>query len=86
MAESVRDRFLDAFLARTRKLAIGAAYDYGVDVGSLTTPAQLKTVTEHVDDAVAKGATVLAGGQGAPPDLGPLFYEPTVLTDVTPRT
>ncbi|WP_330451714.1 MULTISPECIES: succinic semialdehyde dehydrogenase [unclassified Streptomyces] len=83
VADSVRDRFLDAFLARTRKLVIGAAYDYGVDVGSLTTPAQLKTVTEHVDDAVAKGATVLAGGR-ARPDLGPLFYEPTVLTDVTP--
>ncbi|WP_228994665.1 succinate-semialdehyde dehydrogenase (NADP(+)) [Streptomyces sp. DH8] len=62
---------------------IGAAYDYSVDVGSLTTPAQLKTVTEHVGDAVAKGATVLAGGR-ARPDLGPLFHEPTILTDVTP--
>ncbi|MET7322813.1 succinic semialdehyde dehydrogenase [Streptomyces sp. NPDC005549] len=83
VAESVRDEFVAAFTARTRKLKIGAAYDYSVDVGSLTTPAQLKTVTEHVDDAVAKGATVLAGGS-ARPDLGPLFYEPTVLTDVTP--
>jgi succinate-semialdehyde dehydrogenase/glutarate-semialdehyde dehydrogenase len=83
VAESVRDRFVAAFTARTRKLRIGAAYDYSVDVGSLTTSAQLKTVTEHVDDAVAKGATVLAGGK-ARPDLGPLFYEPTILTDVTP--
>ncbi|WP_432122034.1 succinic semialdehyde dehydrogenase [Streptomyces sp. S1] len=83
VAESVRDAFVAAFTARTEKLRIGAAYDYGVDVGSLTTPAQLKTVTEHVDDAVAKGATVLAGGK-ARPDLGPLFYEPTILTGVTP--
>ncbi|MFF6869823.1 succinic semialdehyde dehydrogenase [Streptomyces sp. NPDC007910] len=83
VAESVRDAFVAAFVARTQRLEIGAAYDYGVDVGSLTTPAQLKTVTEHVDDAVAKGATVLAGGK-ARPDLGPLFYEPTILTDVTP--
>ncbi|MFF0201392.1 succinic semialdehyde dehydrogenase [Streptomyces sp. NPDC005017] len=83
VAESVRDRFVAAFVARARALRIGAAYDFGVDVGSLTTPSQLKTVTEHVDDAVAKGATVLAGGR-ARPDLGPLFYEPTVLTDVTP--
>ncbi|MBB5076314.1 aldehyde dehydrogenase family protein [Nonomuraea endophytica] len=44
---------------------------------------QLATVTAHVDDAVAKGATVLAGGK-ARPDLGPLFYEPTILLDVTP--
>jgi aldehyde dehydrogenase (NAD+)/succinate-semialdehyde dehydrogenase/glutarate-semialdehyde dehydrogenase len=36
-----------------------------------------------VDDAVGKGATVLTGGK-ARPDLGPAFFEPTVLTDVTP--
>ncbi|CAM5239425.1 succinic semialdehyde dehydrogenase [Streptomyces chartreusis] len=83
VAESIRDKFVAAFVSRTRKLKIGAAYDYSVDVGSLTTPSQLKTVTEHVGDAVTKGATVLAGGK-ARPDLGPLFYEPTILTDVTP--
>ncbi|MEU8563738.1 succinic semialdehyde dehydrogenase [Streptomyces cyaneofuscatus] len=83
VAESIRDEFVAAFTAQAHKLTIGAAYDYSMDVGSLTTPAQLKTVTEHVDDAVAKGATVLAGGT-ARPDLGPLFYEPTILTDVTP--
>ncbi|SMF79154.1 succinic semialdehyde dehydrogenase [Streptomyces sp. Amel2xC10] len=83
VAESIRDAFVAAFVARTKKLKIGAAYDYSVDVGSLTTPSQLKTVTEHVDDAVSKGATVLAGGRTRP-DLGPLFYEPTILTDVTP--
>ena len=40
-------------------------------------------MTAHVDDAVAGGARVLAGGR-ARPDLGPLFYEPTVLDGVTP--
>lgn len=84
VAESVRDRFVAAFVARTRQLKLGAAFDYSVDVGSLTTPSQLDTVTAHVEDAVAKGATVLAGGR-ARPDLGPLFYEPTILTDVTPE-
>ncbi|MFG3233425.1 succinic semialdehyde dehydrogenase [Streptomyces antibioticus] len=83
VAESVRDAFVAAFVSRTKRLRIGAAYDYGVDVGSLTTPSQLETVTGHVADAVSKGATVLAGG-AARPDLGPLFHEPTVLTDVTP--
>ncbi|MFF9624020.1 succinic semialdehyde dehydrogenase [Streptomyces griseosporeus] len=83
VAESIRDKFIAAFVARTRKLKIGAAYDYSMDVGSLTTPSQLKTVTEHVADAMAKGATVLAGGK-ARPELGPLFHEPTILTDVTP--
>ncbi len=83
VAESIRDKFIAAFTARTKNLRVGAAYDYSMDVGSLTNPSQLKTVTEHVDDAVAKGATVLAGGK-ARPDLGPLFYEPTILTGVTP--
>ncbi|MEV0589774.1 succinic semialdehyde dehydrogenase, partial [Nonomuraea sp. NPDC050310] len=83
VAEPVHDRFVAAFVARTERLKLGAAYDYTVDVGSLTTPAQLATVTAHVEDAVAKGATVLAGGR-ARPDLGPLFYEPTILTGVTP--
>ncbi|MFD8976963.1 succinic semialdehyde dehydrogenase [Streptomyces sp. NPDC059593] len=82
VAESIRDKFVAAFVARTKKLKIGAAYDYSMDVGSLTTPSQLKTVKEHVGDAVSKGATVLAGGK-ARPDLGPLFHEPTILTDVT---
>ncbi|QRY64119.1 succinate-semialdehyde dehydrogenase (NADP(+)) [Gordonia sp. PDNC005] len=82
VAESVRDEFVEKFVAKTRALTIGAAYDYSIDVGSLTSASQLATVTEHVDDAVAKGATVLAGGR-ARPDLGPLFYEPTILTDVT---
>jgi succinate-semialdehyde dehydrogenase/glutarate-semialdehyde dehydrogenase len=39
-------------------------------------------VKAHVDDAVAQGATVLAGGR-ARPDIGPLAFEPTVLADVT---
>ncbi|RPK61361.1 putative succinate-semialdehyde dehydrogenase [NADP(+)] 2 [Streptomyces sp. ADI95-17] len=84
VAESIRDKFIAAFVARTKALKVGAAYDYSIDVGSLTTTSsQLKTVTQPVEDAVAKGATVLGGGK-ARPDLGPLFYEPTILTDVTP--
>lgn len=74
--------FSSAFATRVSSLAIGAASDYSTDVGSLTTAAQLKRVQAHVDDAVAKGATVLAGGV-ARPDLGPFFFEPTVLTGVT---
>ena len=46
-------------------------------------PSQIERVKAHVDDAVAKGATVLAGGS-VRADLGPNFFEPTVLTGVTP--
>lgn len=80
----VAEAFTAEFVARTKTLVQGGAFDYSTDVGSLTLPSQLEHVTAHVTDAVAKGATVLAGG--APrPDLGPLFFEPTVLTSVTPE-
>jgi succinate-semialdehyde dehydrogenase/glutarate-semialdehyde dehydrogenase len=82
LAEPVHDAFLDRFLTRVRALRLGTAFDYSVDVGSLLSQAQLDRVAARVDDAVAKGATVLAGGR-ARPDIGPLFYEPTVLAGVT---
>ncbi len=47
-------------------------------MGSLASRSQLETVEEHVEDAVSKGAEVLAGGR-ARPDIGPYFYEPTLL-------
>lgn len=79
---SVKDQFIAAFVARVNKIKLLAAVGWGSDVGSLISEKQLATVVSHVDDAVAKGATVLAGGK-ARPDVGPLFYEPTILTDVT---
>ena len=82
VVEAVHDAFLDRFLKRVRSLRLGTALDYSVDVGSLLSTVQLDRVTAHVDDAVARGATVLAGGRPRP-DVGPLFYEPTVLTGVT---
>ena len=64
------------------QLNIGAAED--ADFGSLTSQAQLDRVQAHLDDALAKGATVLVGGN-ARPDLGPFVFEPTILTGVTPE-
>lgn len=79
---TIANAFTKEFVARTAALKQGAAFDYSTDIGSLTLPSQLERVAEHVDDAVAHGATVLTGGK-ARPDLGPLFYEPTVLAGVT---
>ncbi|WP_226487612.1 succinic semialdehyde dehydrogenase [Streptomyces parvulus] len=84
VADTIHDAFVTAFVERTRAMRLGATYDFSMDMGSLTTPSQLDTVTSHIDDAVSKGATVLAGGK-ARPDLGPLFHEPTILAGVTPR-
>jgi succinate-semialdehyde dehydrogenase/glutarate-semialdehyde dehydrogenase len=79
--QPVFDKFVNRFIERVRGLKIGAALDYSMDMGSLTSERQLNTVEEHVRDALLKGATLLAGGQRRP-DLGPFFYEPTVLTNV----
>ncbi|MFF7332858.1 succinic semialdehyde dehydrogenase [Streptomyces sp. NPDC008150] len=79
--EAVADVFLERFAARTRAMRLGRSLAYGADMGSLVGPRQLETVTRHVDEAVAKGARVVAGGV-ARPDIGPYFYEPTILDGV----
>ena len=84
VADQVYDRFRDKFVAQTRAMSLRPGIEWGSDMGSLISQAQLETVQAHVADAVAKGATVLAGGR-ARPDLGPYFYEPTILEGVTPE-
>ncbi|MFJ9693569.1 succinic semialdehyde dehydrogenase [Kitasatospora sp. NPDC101183] len=81
---SVADDFLERFAARTRALRLGGGLAYGADMGSLVSVRQLDTTTRHVEEAVKAGATVLAGGR-ARPDLGPYFFEPTILDGVTPE-
>ncbi|MFJ8309133.1 MULTISPECIES: succinic semialdehyde dehydrogenase [unclassified Streptomyces] len=79
--ESVADAFLERFAARTKAMRLGRSLAYGADMGSLVGERQLETVTRHVEEAVAKGAKLIAGGV-ARPDIGPLFYEPTILDGV----
>jgi succinate-semialdehyde dehydrogenase/glutarate-semialdehyde dehydrogenase len=84
VADQVYDRFVDRFVRRAAALRLGPGLDWATDMGSLISRDQLDTVSAHVDDAVARGARVLTGGR-ARPDIGPYFYEPTVLEGVTPR-
>jgi succinate-semialdehyde dehydrogenase/glutarate-semialdehyde dehydrogenase len=80
--ESVADAFVERFVARTRAIRLGAHLAYGADMGSLVGERQLRTVTRHVEEAVSKGAKVLTGGMPRP-DIGPYFYEPTILDGVS---
>lgn len=80
--DAVYDAFTERFARAVRNMTIGPGHDWAVQMGSLTSQRQLDAVTAHVDEAVEKGATVVAGGR-ARPDLGPFFYEPTILEDVT---
>ncbi|NJQ00734.1 succinic semialdehyde dehydrogenase [Streptomyces zingiberis] len=79
--ESVAEDFLARFAARTRAMRLGAVLGYGADMGSLSSARQLEAVRRHVEDAVARGAEVIAGGR-ARPDIGPWFHEPTILDGV----
>ncbi|MFC4857308.1 succinic semialdehyde dehydrogenase [Actinophytocola glycyrrhizae] len=81
--ESVYATFLARMVEHTRTLTLGSGLDFGYDIGSLSSQRQFDKTVRHVEDAVAKGAKVEAGGK-ARPDLGPYFYEPTILTGVTP--
>jgi succinate-semialdehyde dehydrogenase / glutarate-semialdehyde dehydrogenase len=78
----VFEDFLAAFVQQAEGIHLGAGPSWDIDMGSLTGQRQLDRVTAHVQDAVSKGARLIAGGR-ARPDLGPFFYEPTILTGVT---
>ncbi|MFW0793062.1 succinic semialdehyde dehydrogenase [Gordonia sp. CPCC 205515] len=80
--KAIADEFISKFGAFVSSMTLNAAYDFSADMGSLASAAQIDNTEAHVDDAVAKGAKVVAGGRRRA-DLGPYFYEPTVLTDVT---
>ena len=79
--ERVREEFTNRFVAAVCRLEFSTGYDFEGVMGSLITREHLDNVHAHVEDAVANGARLLAGGK-ARPDIGPLMYEPTVLTDV----
>lgn len=79
--ESVADAFLERFTALTKAMRLGNSLAYGADMGSLAGERQFDAVRGHVEEAVAKGAKVLAGGQPRP-DIGPYFFEPTILDGV----
>jgi acyl-CoA reductase-like NAD-dependent aldehyde dehydrogenase len=76
------EKFLHACVEKTNKLHVGPGLASNTDVGPMIHERQLQIVESHVEDAVARGARVLAGGSGSP-ELGRNFYKPTVLADVT---
>lgn len=79
--ESVYQAFLDAFVRRTAALRLSAHIGWGAEVGSLISGRQTERVQQHVDQAVEQGAVVHTGGKRRT-DIGPYFFEPTILTGV----
>jgi succinate-semialdehyde dehydrogenase/glutarate-semialdehyde dehydrogenase len=77
--DRVYDEFVERLAERTKQLVMHGQLDWTADMGSLISPAHCEMVAAYVDGAVQRGARIEAGGK-ARPDIGPAFYEPTVLT------
>jgi acyl-CoA reductase-like NAD-dependent aldehyde dehydrogenase len=79
--EPIYDAFVDKVVGKVKALRQGEPFagPGSVEVGTLTSPAQLDIIESHVKDATDKGAHVLTGGH---PGKGDVAYEPTVLVDV----
>jgi succinate-semialdehyde dehydrogenase/glutarate-semialdehyde dehydrogenase len=77
----VYESFARAFTDQMAALTVGDPLDHATDIGPLATEQVRDDVAAQVDDAVAKGATVLTGGRT--PDRPGWYYPPTVVTDLT---
>lgn len=79
--ESVSEAFIRKCVEKTQKLRIGPGSDPNTEIGPLIRPQHVQRMSELLADAVQRGAQVLCGGRPRP-DLGPNFFEPTVVTGV----
>lgn len=77
----VYDAFAEKLAAAVAQLNVGDGFGDGVTIGPLINQDAVAKVEQHLSDAKAKGATVIAGG--APDALGGTFFEPTLVSDVT---
>ncbi|MFS2092975.1 NADP-dependent succinate-semialdehyde dehydrogenase [Pseudomonas sp. Pseusp11] len=78
--DGVYDAFVEKLTAAVATLNIGNGLENGITTGPLIDTKAMAKVQEHIEDAVSKGARVVAGGK--PHALGGTFFEPTVLVDV----
>jgi succinate-semialdehyde dehydrogenase/glutarate-semialdehyde dehydrogenase len=79
----VAEEFTRIFAGKIGALTVGDPMDPDTQVGPLATESGLQDVTDYVEDARSKGATVVVGGNRV--DRPGWFYEPTLLTGVTPE-
>lgn len=79
---SLYERFAQECARKAERLRVGDGMNEQTDMGPLIHPRQLAIVEAHVEDARQRGARVLTGGTRLP-EMGPNFYAPTVLTDVS---
>lgn len=79
---NVYDEFVEKLARRVEALQLGNGTDDGVEIGPMISEAALAKVVEHVEDAVAKGASIVTGG-GRATEIGEQFFKPTVVADAS---
>jgi succinate-semialdehyde dehydrogenase/glutarate-semialdehyde dehydrogenase len=79
---SLYEPFLATCREKIAKLRIGNGFDSEVEVGPMIHERQLKIVEEHVNDSIRRGARLVTGGKRLT-EIGPNYYAPTLLADVT---
>ncbi len=77
----IAERFSERCAAKTQLLKLGPGSDPHTEVGPMIRPGQVERVEAQLREAIARGARILAGGRRRS-DLGPCFFEPTVVADV----
>jgi acyl-CoA reductase-like NAD-dependent aldehyde dehydrogenase len=80
--ESVADQFIEAMVGKAARLKVGLGTEKDTRVGPLHTDAQRQEVQGQVEDAIQRGAKVLAGGKPVEGFKTTNFYQPTILVDV----
>jgi len=79
----VYDEFAEKLAKAVAEMQVGSGFDDGIVQGPLIDMAAIEKVEEHISDAIAKGAELKLGGERHA--LGGSFFQPTILTNVSPE-
>lgn len=77
----IYDAFAEKLMSAVDKMKVGNGFNEGVTAGPLISEKAVQKVEQHIEDAIAKGAKIAAGGKRH--EMGGTFFEPTILTHVT---
>ena len=82
VGKNIAEDFIELFIKKASELKVGDPMSIETDIGPLSSKDGLETISGIVEDAKAKGAEVLLGGEEM--DGNGYFYKPTILTNITP--
>ncbi|MBS3736502.1 aldehyde dehydrogenase [Candidatus Bipolaricaulota bacterium] len=81
---SIKNKFLDLLVEEAKNVKLGPSLDEDTTMGPLNNEEVAQKMDRHIEDAVNKGAEVIYGGERAANYPTELYYQPTVLSNVTP--